>query len=267
MNILIRGGGDLGSGVAFRLHNVGWKVVITEIEQPLVLRRSVSFGNAIYETQMTVEGIQAIYLENPDQIPILLGDRIIPVLISSETINFPSFKPNVIVDARMLKRKSEYSLEPNPMVIGLGPGFKVGENCHAVIETNRGHYLGRVLWEGEAIADTGIPGTVSQKNHERVLKAPETGYIKSNFVIGDIFKKNEIIGFVGGKPIIAPFDGYLRGLMHNGIFVQKGVKIGDLDPRMDSNLTKFISEKSLAIAGGVLEAILRYKYLNNHENF
>ncbi len=267
MNILIRGGGDLGSGVTFRLHNVGWNVVITEIEQPLVLRRSVSFGNAIYENQMTVEGIQAKYLENPDEIPKLLKDRVIPVLISPDNFIFPSFQPSIIVDARLLKTKVEYSIATWPMVIGLGPGFKVGENCHAIIETNRGHYLGRVIWEGEAIADTGVPGTVFQKNHERVLRAPDNGYIESNYAIGDIFKKDEIIGFVAGQPIIAPFDGCLRGLMHNGIYVQKGIKIGDLDPRIDPNFTKFISEKSLAIAGGVLEAILRYKFQQNNENF
>jgi xanthine dehydrogenase accessory factor len=267
MNILIRGGGDLGSGVAFRLHNVGWNVVITEIAQPLVLRRSVSFGNAIYETQMTVEGVQAKYLEDPDEIPKLLGDRVIPVLISPDNFIFHAYQPSIIVDARLLKRNVEYSIKTWPIVIGLGPGFTVGENCHAIIETNRGHYLGRVIWEGEAINDTGIPGTVSEKNYERVLRAPDTGYIESNFVIGDIFKKDDIIGFVAGKPIIAPFDGCLRGLMHTGIFVQKGIKVGDLDPRLDLNLTKFISEKSLAIAGGVLEAILRYKYLHNYENF
>ncbi|MDO9085842.1 MAG: selenium-dependent molybdenum cofactor biosynthesis protein YqeB [Anaerolineaceae bacterium] len=267
MNILIRGGGDLGSGVAFRLHNVGWNVVITEIEQPLVLRRSVSFGNAIYEGQMSVEGVQAKYLENPDDIPKLLGNRVIPVLISSENFIFTSYQPTIIVDARLLKRTVEYSIETWPMIIGLGPGFKVSENCHAIIETNRGHYLGRVIWEGEAIADTGIPGIVSNKNHERVLRAPDSGYIESKFAIGDIFKKDAIIGFVAGQPIIAPFDGCLRGLMHNGIYVKKGIKIGDLDPRIDLNLTKFISEKSLAIAGGVLEAILRYNFLQNNENF
>src|SRR5690606_24304908 len=128
-----------------------------------------------------------------------------------------------------------------PMIIGLGPGFKVGVNCHAVIETNRGHYLGRVLWTGEAMSDTGIPGTVSQKSNERVLRAPADGAIKSNIKIGTTIKKGEIIGSVANKPILAPFDGLLRGLMHNGIFVKEGLKIGDLDPRLDKNLIDYIS--------------------------
>lgn len=260
MNIIIRGGGDLGSGVAFRLHHAGWNVVITEIEKPLVLRRSVSFANAIYETQTTVENIVAKHITNTADISNLLDKRVIPVLVSPKIFSFPDYKPDVIVDARLLKKIVDYSIDTWPMIIGLGPGFIVGENCHAVIETNRGHYLGRTIWEGGAIADTGIPGTVSQKNDERVLRAPATGLIKSNAAVGDFFKKGEIIGYVSDDPIIAPFDGCLRGLMHNGIFIERGIKIGDLDPRLDQNLTKFISEKSLAIAGGVLEAILNYKF-------
>jgi xanthine dehydrogenase accessory factor len=260
MNIIIRGGGDLGSGVAFRLHHAGWNVVITEIEKPLVLRRSVSFANAIYETQTTVENIVAKHITNTADISNLLDKRVIPVLVSPNTFSFPDYKPDVIVDARLLKKIVYYSIDTWPMIIGLGPGFIVGENCHAVIETNRGHYLGRAIWEGGAISDTGIPGTVSQKNNERVLRAPTTGLIKSIAAIGDFFKKGEIIGYVSDVPIIAPFDGCLRGLMHNGIFIEKGVKIGDLDPRLDKNLTKYISEKSLAIAGGVLEAILSYRF-------
>jgi xanthine dehydrogenase accessory factor len=130
-----------------------------------------------------------------------------------------------------------------------------------VIETNRGHYLGRALWQGEAMSDTGIPGTVSQKSNERVLRAPASGYIQSSIALGTIVKKGDLIGSIDNQPILAPFDGCLRGLMHDGIYVQQGIKIGDLDPRLDVNLIQFISEKSLAIAGGVLEAILKYQNL------
>jgi len=259
MKILIRGGGDLGSGVAFRLHRVGWNVVITEIEKPLVLRRTVSFANAIYENDVNVEGIIARYAKDSQDIPELFDKREIPVLISPERFSFPEYQPDVIVDARLLKKFVEYSLNTKPMVIGLGPGFKVGMNCHAVIETNRGHYLGRALWEGEAITDTGIPGTVSQKSNERVLRSPASGYVQSNAALGTFLKKGELIGSIADKPILAPFDGCLRGLMHDGVYVEEGLKIGDFDPRLDENLINFISEKSLAIAGGVLEAILTYQ--------
>jgi len=262
MNILIRGGGDLGSGVAFRLHRVGWNVVITEIEKPLVLRRSVAFANAIYEEVVTVEGIKARHIEKPDQIPEIIKKHEIPVIIAPDTYFFPKYIPDVVVDARLLKRMVDYSLDSKPMIIGLGPGFKVGVNCHAVIETNRGHYLGRALWTGEAMTDTGIPGTVSQKSNERVLRAPADGSIKSHHKLGDFIKKDDVIASVDNKPIYAPFDGCLRGLMHDGIIVKKGTKIGDLDPRLDANLINYISEKALAIAGGVLEAILTYQ--NNH---
>ena len=153
----------------------------------------------------------------------------------------------------------DYTLLPKPMIIGLGPGFRVGLNCHTVIETNRGHYLGRALWAGEAMSDTGIPGTVSQKSNERVLRAPADGSIKSNLKLGDLIKKGDLIGSVNNKPILAPFDGCLRGLMHDGIIVKEGTKIGDLDPRLDVHLINYISEKALAIAGGVLEAILTYQ--------
>jgi xanthine dehydrogenase accessory factor len=259
MNILIRGGGDLGSGIAFRLHRVGWNVVITEIEQPLVLRRTVSFANAIYENKSNVEGIIARNVIDSAEIPELINQREIPVLISPERYFFPEYVPDVVVDARMLKNVVEYPVNTLPMVIGLGPGFKVGSNCHVVIETNRGHYLGRAIWEGEAMSDTGIPGTVSQKSNERVLRAPASGYIQSNIALGTFVKKGDFLGSIDNKPILAPFDGCLRGLMHDGIYVKGGIKIGDLDPRLDKNLIYFISEKALAIAGGVLEAILMYK--------
>ena len=259
MNIIIRGGGDLGSGVAYRLHRVGWNVVITEIDKPLVLRRTVSFANAVYEKEAVVEGIVARSVISSKEIPDLIKKQIIPVLISPERYSFPEFLPDIIIDARLLKKFEAYPLDTLPMVIGLGPGFKVGSNCHVVIETNRGHYLGRAIWEGEAMSDTGIPGTVAQKSNERVLRAPASGYIQSNIALGTFVKKGDFLGSIDNKPILAPFDGCVRGLMHDGIYVKEGIKIGDLDPRLDKNLIYCISEKSLAIAGGVLEAILTYK--------
>lgn len=259
MNVLIRGGGDLGSGVALRLHNVGFNIVVTEVEQPLALRRTVSFANAIYEDQIEIEGIKAKKINSTKEIPQLISEKIIPVLISPDTISFSTFTPNVVVDARLLKKFINYDLKDKPMIIGLGPGFIAGKNCHSVIETNRGHYLGRVIWQGEAQANTATPGTVMKKSAERVLRAPTSGKISSNLSLGSFVKQGDEIGTVAGIPFYAPFDGCLRGLMHNDIYVTEGLKIGDVDPRMDENLISFVSEKSLAIAGGVLEAILSYQ--------
>lgn len=259
MKIIIRGGGDLGSGVALRLHHVGWQILICETDSPLCLRRSVSFANAVYEKETKVEGVLAIKCDLPENIFEILEKKSIPVLIDPEMEVGNFFQPDIIIDARMLKKHVDYNLNSKIMIIGLGPGFIAGKNCHAVIETNRGHFLGRVIWEGEPQMDTGSPGRIKGHDIERVLRSPSNGKINSNAKIGYLFIKGETIGFVGSDPIIAPFDGCLRGLMHNGIEVSSGLKIGDLDARMDPSLTSFVSEKALAIAGGVLEAILIFK--------
>ena len=259
MKIIIRGGGDLGSGVALRLHHIGWEILICETKSPLCLRRSVSFANAIYENLTKVEDVFAMKSDLSENIFENLKKKYIPVLIDPEMKVVDYFQPDVIIDARMLKNFVEYDLNQKHMIIGLGPGFTAGKNCHAVIETNRGHFLGRVIWSGNPQEDTGAPGRIQGKDVERVLRSPSDGKIYSKANIGDIFNKGDIIGYVDSDPIIAPFDGCLRGLMHNGLQVQAGLKIGDLDSRMDPLLTAFVSEKALAIAGGVLEAILVYK--------
>ncbi len=254
MIALIRGGGDLGSGIALRLHNSGFKIIITEIELPLVLRRTVAFANAIYEKEMTVEGVKSKFISELNNISSLLQAEIIPVLIDPElnVLNFIS--PDVLIDARMLKSFHPNKLGKKPLIIGIGPGFIAKKNCHAVIESNRGHFLGRVLWEGSAQENTGKPGKIGSIDYERVIRAPQDGLIKNGIAIGTIVKKGDIIGYIGNERIIACIDGCLRGLMHNGVYVLKGEKIGDLDPRLDPYLINFVSEKSLAIAGGVLEA-------------
>ncbi len=258
MIALIRGGGDLGSGIALRLHHAGFKIVITEIELPLVLRRTVAFANAIFEKEMTVEGVKSKFISELNNISSLLQSEIIPVLIDPElnVLNFISV--DVLIDARMLKSFHPNNLGKKPLIIGLGPGFIANKNCHAVIESNRGHYLGRVLWEGSAQENTGTPGKIGSVDNERVIRAPQDGLINNGISIGTIVKKGDLIGHIGNERIIACIDGCLRGLMHDGIYVHKGEKIGDLDPRLDPFLINFVSEKSLAIAGGVLEAITTY---------
>lgn len=258
MIALLRGGGDLGSGIALRLHRAGFKIIITEIELPLVLRRTVAFANSIYEKEMIVEGVKSKFISELNDIDLLLQSGIIPVLIDPELNVLKFISVDVLIDARMLKSFNPYDLGKKPLIIGIGPGFIANQNCHAVIESNRGHFLGRVLWERSAQENTGTPGKISSVDNERVIRAPQEGLINNGLLIGTMVNKGDLLGFVGNERIIASIDGCLRGLMHDGIYVNKGEKIGDLDPRQDPSLINFVSEKSLAIAGGVIEAISTY---------
>lgn len=256
MLVLIRGGGDLASGVAVRLHRSGFQVVITELAQPRVVRRSVSFAEAVFQGQTEVEGIIAELHSDMEGVKAALKSGIIPVMVDPELESLETLQPEIVVDARMRKKPPERGKELGTLVIGLGPGFTAGENCHAVIETNRGHDLGRVIWVGAAQADTGVPGRVRGFSSERVLRAPTAGKLASDVNIGDRVKKDSVIAHVNGQPVLAPFDGVLRGLLRPGTQVEEGLKIGDVDPRDDPKLVHLVSDKSRAIGGGVLEAIL-----------
>jgi xanthine dehydrogenase accessory factor len=253
--ILIRGGGDLASGVALRLHQVGLGVVVTELAQPLAVRRTVAFAEAVYERQVTIEGETGRSVEDPsDTLKILsvLGKRHIPVLVDPDCTSARTLHPLAIVDARMLKRAPERLSHNALLYVGLGPGFVAPENCHAIVETERGHTLGRVIWAGASLDDTARP----QGDPRRVLRAPIDGVMESSARIGQHFEADEPIGSIGGQPIVAPFPGTLRGLLRPGIPASKGMKVGDLDPRADPRLWQLASDKSLAVGGGVLEALL-----------
>lgn len=256
MKILIRGGGDLASGVALRLFRSGLLPVITEISHPLAVRRLVSFAEAIYRGEIRIEGVSGKRASRPDEAIQILASGCIPVLVDPEAEIRHTLRPLVIVDARMTKRPPDLGLEAARLVIGLGPGFVAGENCHAVVETNRGHRLGRVIWQGPAEADTGLPEAVGEFQKERVLRAPADGVLKTHAEIGDILEPGEEIARVDSQIVKAPFRGVLRGLLHPGLQVRAGLKIGDLDPRADPRYCTLVSDKSLAIGGGVLEAIL-----------
>lgn len=258
--IVMRGGGDLASGVALRLHRIGLKVMITELAQPLTVRRLVSFSNAVFEGQAEVEGVTAICVESVLGAQPVWNRGQIPVIVdpACEIRHDPGLNLRAIIDARMTKKSPELGMSAAPMVIGLGPGFVAGENCHAAIETNRGHTLGRVIWDGAPQMDTGIPGKVSTFRAERVLRAPEAGVFQAEKALGESVQAGERIAQVNGKPILAPFDGVLRGLLYAGIPVHQGMKVGDLDPRNDPRYAHLVSEKALAIAGGVMEALLSF---------
>ncbi len=267
MIILIRGGGDLASGVATRLHRSGFKVVISELAKPLAVRRMASFSEAIYAGEMTIEGITAKKvnsIDDPLRILQLLSKGRIPVVIDPEAKSVQSIHPTVIVDARMLKAAPEPLHHNANLYLGLGPGFIGGANCHAAIETQRGPWLGRVIWDGPPQADNGLPEPVSGKQAERVLYAPADGTLIAKKSIGELVEQGELIGEIGGQVITAPIKGVLRGLIHPEVEIRAGMKIGDVDPRGAAWLCNHVSDKALAIGGGVLEAILSKAELHPH---
>lgn len=259
MIVLIRGGGDLATGVALRLYRVGIRVVIAELAQPLAIRRTVAFAQAMYSGETFVEGITAQRFWDPsasaDIVKSLETGRI-PVVCDPDATMLTWLHPDVLVDARMLKQVVPAMAGFIGFVIGLGPGFEVGKNCSAIIETQRGHYLGRVYWHGSAKPDSGIPEGVGGYEVKRVLRAPSDGILEVFCNIGDQLKREQPVASVQGQVVYAPFDGVLRGILVPGLSVSSGMKIGDIDPRNDPDLCNLVSDKALAIGGGVLEAIL-----------
>ena len=256
--VLLRGGGDLASGVALRLHRAGIAVVISELAQPLAVRRAVSFGEAVYEGVHRVEGVTARRVE-PEQLEFVVKAGEIPVLVDPDahilraSLYFP-----VVIDARLIKSPPQPLPVDVPLHIGLGPGFHAGVNCHAVIETRRSHTLGRVYWDGGAQADSGQP----EGDPRRVLRAPEDGLFIGHKKIGDPCESGDLIAEIETISekrkweIVSPLKGVLRGLIRNGIQVSKGLKVGDIDPRDDPSACYLVSDKALAIGGAALEAIL-----------
>lgn len=249
--ILIRGGGDLATGVGLRLYRAGFRVLISELPKPLAVRRMVSFAEAVYAGQVTVEGVPAKLVER-NQISATLETGGIPVIIDPEAFILESLQISTVVDARLKK------LPPDPLPvevglhIGLGPGFHAGKNCQAVIETRRSHTLGRVYWDGGTQPDSGQP----EGDQRRVLRAPSDGIFTSRAHIAEHVEGGQVVGEVADEKIKAPFPGVIRGLLHDGLQVTKGLKLGDVDPRDDADICTLVSDKALAIGGGVLEAIL-----------
>ncbi len=256
--VLLRGGGDLASGVALRLHRAGLKVVITELAQPLAVRRTVSFAEAIYEGHHTVEGVAARLVKR-EQVQAAWEAGKIPVLIDPNADILTSIDFLVVIDGRLMKSPPAPLPVDVPLHIGLGPGFQAGVNCQAVIETRRSHTLGRVYWNGTTQPDSGQP----EGDPRRVLRAPSDGILSAKAKIGEHVEEGQVVAVIGegylapkALTVLSPFSGILRGLIRDGIGVTKGLKIGDIDPRDDVSACFLVSDKTLAIGGAVLEAIL-----------
>ncbi|MFZ5642169.1 MAG: selenium-dependent molybdenum cofactor biosynthesis protein YqeB [Bacillota bacterium] len=262
--VLIKGAGDLASGTAHRLIRSGFNVVMLETPAPTAIRRTVSFSEAVFTGRQTIEGVTAVLAKSPENALGLMIKGVIPVMIDPSWSSVGELRPEVVVDAVMAKRNLGTTIREAPIVIGLGPGFNAGEDVHAVVETCRGHYLGRVITEGAAIPDTGIPGIIEGFGEERVVRSPEAGIFMPEKEIGDTVSTGEVIGLVGKAPVKSGIPGVLRGILKSGMKVHKGMKVGDVDPRCIRECCYIISDKSRAVAGGVLEAILMMLQLRCH---
>lgn len=254
--VVVKGAGDLATGVIHRLHRAGMRVVATELSQPLVIRRAVAFASAVYEGVWEIEGVVARYVADARATDRALAASEVPVWVDPQARIVQWLHPDTVVDAIMAKRNTGTTIADAPVVVALGPGFTAGVDCHAVIDTKRGHNLGRVIFHGQAQPDTGIPGKVGGETARRVLRAPADGLFVGQRKIGDLVQAGEAVAKVSGQPVVAPFDGVLRGLLHDGLTVRAGHKVGDVDPRTVVEHCFTISDKARAIGGSALEAIL-----------
>ena len=263
MLVLIRGAGDLATGIALRLHRAGMPVVMTDLPKPTAIRRTVAFSQAIVLGRTTVEGVTARRADS-SSVPAILERGEIPVLADPDCVCLSVLKPDALVDAILAKKNLGTRITDAPAVIGVGPGFTAGVDCHAVVETMRGHYLGRVIWDGPAQPNTNIPGLIGGYAGERVLRAPADGEFRQVLEIGAQVEAGDVAGYVGEVPMVCTIGGILRGILSSGIQVHKGMKSGDVDPRCKLDHCFCASDKALSVGGGVLEAILQQTGVLKH---
>ncbi len=257
LRVLIIGAGDLATGTGHRLFQSRFRVMMTEILQPLAVRRTVSFSEAAYEGVHVVEGVRAERIDDSGEADRVWAAGGVPILIS-ENPDLRNLAFDVVVEATLRKRNVGLTREVAPLVIGLGPGFTAGRDVHVVVETNRGHNLGRLIYEGAAEPDTGIPGNIAGFTWERVLRSPAEGVLEAGIRLGDKVEKDQVVAHVAGLPVVAGVSGVVRGLIRPGIRVSDKAKVGDIDPRGEIGYLYSISDKSRAIAGSVLEAVLHH---------
>lgn len=264
--VLVKGGGDLATGAAHRLRRAGFPVMMTEIERPTMVRRSVSFAECLYAGEWRVEGVASVRAEGGDleekiaSARALMEAGVVPVMVDPRAEAVARVRPAALIDAILAKRNLGTRMEDAEVVVGLGPGFTAGADCHAVVETARGHDLGRVILEGAAKPDTGAPGAIGGYTTERLLRAPRAGAFASAARIGDAVRAGQTVARVDGEDVTSRIDGVLRGLLRDGIEVPAGFKVGDVDPRAEPSHCVTISDKSRAIGGGALEAVMMFLF-------
>lgn len=258
--VLVRGGGDIASGVVQKLHRSGFRVLILETKQPTSIRRTVCFSEAVYSGIKVLEDTVCILAENADEIYIAWEKDQVPIAVDPEGYYINIFKPDVVVDSIIAKKNTGMSRNLAPVTVAVGPGFTAGIDVDAVIESNRGHNLGRIIFEGEAAPNTKTPGNIDGFTWERVIYTPCKGVFRTSHNIGDFVKKGEAVARVNGEEVRAKIDGILRGILRDNTYVTENFKVGDVDPRVDQLENCFsISDKARAIGGGVLEAVMILK--------
>ena len=258
--IIVRGAGDISTGTIHRLWQAGYGVMALETEHPAAIRRQVAFSEAIYESETAVEGVTACRIDDPDLAWNIIGIGKIPLLVDPEGRSIDIMKPAAVVDAILAKRNLGTSMAMAPLTIGLGPGFEAGKDVHFVIETMRGHNLGRIITSGKAMPNTGLPGIISGYGAERVIHAPAEGVLHNICHIGDTVRAGQEIAVIENAmqkcSVMATLDGIIRGLIRDGYPVTQGFKIADIDPRYSELENCFtISDKARCIAGSVLELV------------
>ena len=262
--IIVRGAGDLATGTIYELHKAGYHVLALECEKPTAIRREVSFGEAVYDGVKVVEGVTARKIDSVEEVNTVWNNGEIPVLIDAAGESIEKLHPLAVIDLILAKKNLGTRREMAPLVIGAGPGFTAGEDVDIVIETMRGYTPGKAIYEGSALADTGIPGMVGGYAKERVIHAPAEGILRQKYVIGDVVEKGTEIAFVGQTPVYATLTGILRGMIRDGMFVKKGMKIADIDPRLDQQEACYKrSDKAIAIAKGILNVLERHLRLQH----
>ncbi|WP_018703698.1 selenium-dependent molybdenum cofactor biosynthesis protein YqeB [Anaeromusa acidaminophila] len=253
--VLVKGGGDLASGITHRLFRCGFSVVISELPQPTVIRHTVAFAEAVYQGRCKVEGVEAV-LSSAAEAAAAIERGIIPVVVDAEGTLWRDLRPWALVDATLAKRNTGTYREQAELVVGVGPGFTAQQDVHVVVETNRGHDLGRVILKGAAAPNTGVPGAIGGYTQERVLRAPAAGLFRCVRAIGDTVCVGEAVAYAGEEPVCTQIAGVLRGLLHEGLQVDAGMKVADVDPRCRREHCFSISDKARAVGGGVVEALL-----------
>lgn len=260
--IAVKGAGDLATGVIHRLTRAGFTVIASELAQPTVLRRTVAFAEAVTQGHISVEGITACHVSTLEDVQQAFERGDIPVVVDADETFIKAMRPTALVEATLSKRNSGITINDAPIVIALGPGYEAGKDAHAVIETNRGHNLGRVYFQGYAEPNTGVPGMIGGYAAERLLRAPCAGLLYGLRQIGDVVQAGETVALVkegeASSPIFAAIPGIVRGLVRDGLPVHAGMKVGDVDPRATREHCFTISDKSRAVAGGVLEAMMYF---------
>ena len=256
MKVVIRGAGDIATGVALRLHRSGIRVIMMDLERPTAIRRTVCFSQAIIHGEMVVENVRAMLARTAREAEQVTLQGDIAVLADPEGTMIPDLEPDAVIDAILAKKNLGTTIHDAPIVVGVGPGFTSGVDCHAVVETMRGHYMGRVIWKGSAIPNTAVPGLIGGFAGERVLRAPADGVFHQLLEIGDQVRMGDIAATVSGKPMVCTLNGVLRGILPEGTPVFAGMKSGDIDPRDVKEHCFTASDKATAVGGGVLEAIL-----------